>query len=163
MVCTNLASRGLDFQDVKHVIMFDFPYTLADYLHRVGRTARGGDTGRVTTLFSNRNLPLVRKIKEAARAGVPIDVRHASKRVTKLLKLERRRKALLDLKSRKWKVGGRKRFGLPPRRNVTSPYMKALLKKLHFRYVWIRVYCMDTTWFIYKGGFIRLYVPILIQ
>ncbi|KAF4742130.1 hypothetical protein FOZ63_023804, partial [Perkinsus olseni] len=58
MVCTNLASRGLDFDDVGHVVMYDFPYTLADYIHRVGRTARAGRAGRVTVLFRKKNLPV---------------------------------------------------------------------------------------------------------
>ncbi|KAL8158026.1 hypothetical protein AgCh_002656 [Apium graveolens] len=41
LVCTDLAARGLD-PDVDHVIMFDFPLTSIDYLHRTGRTARMG-------------------------------------------------------------------------------------------------------------------------
>ncbi|KAL8109458.1 hypothetical protein AgCh_025524 [Apium graveolens] len=44
LVCTDLAARGLD-PDVDHVIMFDFPLTSIDYLHRTGRTARMGAKG----------------------------------------------------------------------------------------------------------------------
>ncbi|KAL8110473.1 hypothetical protein AgCh_026258 [Apium graveolens] len=44
LVCTDLAARGLDL-DVDHVIMFDFPLTSIDYLHRTGRTARMGAKG----------------------------------------------------------------------------------------------------------------------
>lgn len=36
LVCTDIASRGLDIPDVKHVIMFDFPRNPIDYLHRAG-------------------------------------------------------------------------------------------------------------------------------
>lgn len=70
LVCTNVASRGLEVEDVQHVIMFDFPQTLADYLHRCGRTARGGEMGRVTLLFAKRNLPLIQQIQNASRAAV---------------------------------------------------------------------------------------------
>ena len=46
LVCTDLASRGLDFQDVTAVVQFDFPLNSADFLHRAGRTARAGKIGR---------------------------------------------------------------------------------------------------------------------
>ena len=46
LVCTDLASRGLDFHDVMAVIQFDFPVNSADYLHRAGRTARAGKAGK---------------------------------------------------------------------------------------------------------------------
>lgn len=53
--------------------MFEFPLNLADYLHRVGRTARGGRAGRVTTITPRRFWPFVTKIQEAAKAGKPIE------------------------------------------------------------------------------------------
>lgn len=46
LVCTDLASRGLDFHDVTAVVQFDFPLNSADFLHRAGRTARAGKMGR---------------------------------------------------------------------------------------------------------------------
>ena len=46
LVCTDLASRGMDFPDVTAVVQFDFPVNSADYLHRAGRTARAGKSGR---------------------------------------------------------------------------------------------------------------------
>ena len=45
MVSTEVASRGLDFPDLNHIILFDVPQTITDYGNRVGRTARYNSTG----------------------------------------------------------------------------------------------------------------------
>ena len=50
LVATDVASRGLDVDHVAHVINFDVPQEVEDYVHRIGRTARAGRKGRVTTL-----------------------------------------------------------------------------------------------------------------
>jgi ATP-dependent RNA helicase DeaD len=50
LVATDVASRGLDVDHVGHVINFDVPLEVEDYVHRIGRTARAGRKGRVTTL-----------------------------------------------------------------------------------------------------------------
>lgn len=48
MVCTDVTARGLDFPArIDHVVNFDFPKTAVDYLHRTGRTARAGGSGKV--------------------------------------------------------------------------------------------------------------------
>ncbi|KFG56956.1 DEAD/DEAH box helicase domain-containing protein, partial [Toxoplasma gondii RUB] len=134
LVCTNVASRGLEVEGVKHVIHFDFPQTLADYLHRSGRTARGGETGRVTILFSKRNLPLIQQIQNASRAATsPPELRHATPRIRRVLRLEERWKELIDMRNPKRKIGGRKKLGLPPNRNTVGPKTKWAIKKLYFR------------------------------
>ena len=40
MIATDVASRGIDVKDIRYVINFDFPKTLEDYVHRIGRTGR---------------------------------------------------------------------------------------------------------------------------
>ena len=52
MVATDVAARGLDIRDLPCVINFDFPGTMEDYVHRIGRTGRGGDKGDAYTFLS---------------------------------------------------------------------------------------------------------------
>jgi len=56
LVATDVASKGLDFPDIQHVINYDMPKEIEDYVHRIGRTGRCGKTG-VATTFINRDCP----------------------------------------------------------------------------------------------------------
>ncbi|KAJ3103002.1 hypothetical protein HDU97_010440 [Phlyctochytrium planicorne] len=56
LVATDVASKGLDFSAIQHVINYDMPKEIEDYVHRIGRTGRSGKTGIATT-FINRNCP----------------------------------------------------------------------------------------------------------
>jgi superfamily II DNA/RNA helicase len=50
LIATDVAARGLDVDEITHVINFDPPHTSEDYVHRVGRTGRAGRTGTGITL-----------------------------------------------------------------------------------------------------------------
>lgn len=52
LIATDVASRGLDVKDIDLVINYTFPLTIEDYVHRIGRTARGGKSGAAVTLFN---------------------------------------------------------------------------------------------------------------
>mmetsp|Transcript_1631 Transcript_1631/g.5042 ORF Transcript_1631/g.5042 Transcript_1631/m.5042 type:complete len:343 (-) Transcript_1631:74-1102(-) len=54
LVATDVASKGLDFPDIQHVINYDMPSEIENYVHRIGRTGRCGNTGIATT-FVNQN------------------------------------------------------------------------------------------------------------
>ncbi|KAI8998930.1 P-loop containing nucleoside triphosphate hydrolase protein [Trametes punicea] len=56
MVASGVASKGLDFNDIQHVIIFSMPKEIEDYVHQIGRTGRSGKTGIATT-FVNMNTP----------------------------------------------------------------------------------------------------------
>lgn len=52
LVATDIVSRGIDIDDITLVINFDVPYDVEDYVHRIGRTARAGDSGMAITFVS---------------------------------------------------------------------------------------------------------------
>ena len=67
MVATDVAARGLgknnlDVKDVNIVINYDFPMTIEDYIHRVGRTGRAGVTGTAITFFTRNNGRLAKEL-----------------------------------------------------------------------------------------------------
>jgi ATP-dependent RNA helicase DDX18/HAS1 len=64
LVCTDRAARGVDFDaaPVDHVILFDFPRDPAEYVRRVGRTARAGRTGTSTVFAYGWQLPIAKEI-----------------------------------------------------------------------------------------------------
>lgn len=69
LVATDVAARGLDVDDVKFVINYDYPSNSEDYVHRIGRTGRSNNTGTAYTLFTNSNAnkanDLIQVLKEA--------------------------------------------------------------------------------------------------
>ena len=54
LVATDVASKGLDFQEIQHVVNYDMPSDIEDYVHRIGRTGRSGKKGLATT-FVNKS------------------------------------------------------------------------------------------------------------
>ncbi|KAF9160363.1 putative ATP-dependent RNA helicase ddx28, partial [Actinomortierella ambigua] len=69
LISTDIASRGIDTTMVQHVILYDFPTTIVDYLHRVGRTARGGLGGRATSLIGRKDRNLAERVMLGIRYG----------------------------------------------------------------------------------------------
>jgi len=53
LVATAVAARGLDIPNVKHVINYDLPSSIDEYVHRIGRTGRLGNKGLATAFFQN--------------------------------------------------------------------------------------------------------------
>lgn len=75
MVATAVAARGLDIPNVKHVINFDLPSDIDDYVHRIGRTGRAGNVGKATAFFNmNHDKNILKELielLEEAKQKVP--------------------------------------------------------------------------------------------
>ena len=64
MVATDIAARGLDINNISHVINYDMPATPDDYIHRIGRTGRANRSGDAFTLTTKRDKNMVRKLEK---------------------------------------------------------------------------------------------------
>ncbi|AET41577.1 DEAD-box ATP-dependent RNA helicase DED1 Ecym_8298 [Eremothecium cymbalariae DBVPG len=62
LVATAVAARGLDIPNVTHVINYDLPSDIDDYVHRIGRTGRAGNTGLATAFFNRGNKNVVKEL-----------------------------------------------------------------------------------------------------
>lgn len=71
LVATDIAARGIDVAEIGHVVNFDLPHVPADYVHRVGRTARASATGHASAFCSPEEMPLLKDIEKLIRNPVP--------------------------------------------------------------------------------------------
>ena len=71
LIATDLASRGLDIEELPVVINFDLPKVAEDYVHRIGRTGRAGESGEAISLVSADEFEYLRKIEQLLREIVP--------------------------------------------------------------------------------------------
>lgn len=71
LVATDVMSRGIDIKEINMVINYDVPQDAADYVHRVGRTARANTTGEAITLVNEKDMHRVRKIERLIENSIP--------------------------------------------------------------------------------------------
>ncbi|UMM24190.1 hypothetical protein L5515_004545 [Caenorhabditis briggsae] len=64
LVATAVAARGLDIPNVKHVINYDLPSDVDEYVHRIGRTGRVGNVGLATSFFNDKNRNIARELMD---------------------------------------------------------------------------------------------------
>ncbi|XP_020598156.1 DEAD-box ATP-dependent RNA helicase 50 isoform X2 [Phalaenopsis equestris] len=73
LICTDRASRGIDFANVDHVVLFDFPRDPSEYVRRVGRTARGAmGRGKAFVFVVGKQVRLAKMIIERNQKGHPL-------------------------------------------------------------------------------------------
>ncbi|XP_023954298.2 probable ATP-dependent RNA helicase DDX47 [Bicyclus anynana] len=72
LICTDVASRGLDIPHVDVVINLDIPLHSKDYIHRVGRTARAGRAGKAITFVSQYDVELYQRIEQLIGKQLPL-------------------------------------------------------------------------------------------
>ncbi|MET1232663.1 MAG: DEAD/DEAH box helicase [Candidatus Limnocylindrales bacterium] len=71
LVATDVASRGLDIEDLPHVVNFELPFVAEDYIHRIGRTARAGAEGDAISLVCVDEVDLLRGIQRLLKRAIP--------------------------------------------------------------------------------------------
>jgi len=64
LVATDIAARGIDIEELPHVVNFDLPHVAEDYVHRIGRTGRAGSAGEAISLVSHEDRPLMAAIEK---------------------------------------------------------------------------------------------------
>jgi ATP-dependent RNA helicase RhlE len=72
LVATDIAARGLDIEELPHVVNFDLPHVPEDYVHRIGRTGRAGSTGEALSLVSHEDRPLLGAIERLINKKIEI-------------------------------------------------------------------------------------------
>lgn len=118
LVATDVAARGIDVQDIAHVVNYDMPNASDDFVHRIGRTGRAGASGVATTFVMPQESSDARKLERELK--VKFDWREADKNIQK----EERNKPLeltnagpgdlLALETRAWRAGDESRPSTPP-------------------------------------------------
>ncbi len=76
LVATDVAARGIDVDDVTHVVNYDLPVEAETYVHRIGRTARAGAEGKAVSFCCSEERAYLREIEKLLGKGVPRDVDH---------------------------------------------------------------------------------------
>lgn len=72
LVATDVASRGIDVAEVSHVINFDVPIIIEDYVHRIGRTGRAYAKGDAITFCTDAEKYYIKKIEKLMRQSIPV-------------------------------------------------------------------------------------------
>lgn len=130
LIATDVASRGLDIPSVDVVINYDVPSNSKDYVHRVGRTARAGRSGRAITLVTQYDVELIQKIETLV--GLKLEL-YPSEQESVLVLLERvaeaQRIATMQMKEVDSKKKGGKRKGAVDDGDDGDPLLRKSFKK----------------------------------
>jgi ATP-dependent RNA helicase RhlE len=73
LVATDVAARGLDIEDLPHVINYELPNSPEDYVHRIGRTGRAGKSGDATSLVSDDEMERLRDIEKLLKFKIAVE------------------------------------------------------------------------------------------
>ena len=72
LVATDIAARGLDIEELPHVVNFELPHVPEDYVHRIGRTGRAGRSGEAVSLVSRDERDRLRAIEKMLGRTIPV-------------------------------------------------------------------------------------------
>ncbi|KAI8823026.1 P-loop containing nucleoside triphosphate hydrolase protein [Fimicolochytrium jonesii] len=106
LIATELMARGVDFKGVNLVINYDFPQSVASYIHRIGRTGRAGRPGEAVTYFTKEDAPYLKLVVNVMRESgceVPswmVDLKPPSKNEKKALRQKAVRREVIKTVSK---------------------------------------------------------------
>jgi ATP-dependent RNA helicase DeaD len=112
LVCTDVASRGLDVKDISHVINYSIPRELELYVHRIGRTARSGKKGIAMSLVTPSHRNLIAQIEKMTRSKIKegvlptrkdVGIRKSSK-ILEDFKIQKNFAKALELLDEEWQL-----------------------------------------------------------
>lgn len=72
LIATDVAARGIDFENITHVLNYDFPTGRETYVHRIGRTGRNGKSGKAISLVSESDKRMLRMVEEFIEKEIPV-------------------------------------------------------------------------------------------
>jgi len=116
VVATDIAARGLDVQDLTHVINYDLPDNTETYIHRIGRTGRAGKTGTAIAIAQSGDRRSLRQIERRIRAKLDIA------KIPNRAQVEAKRLAKLQAKIKETLAGERMASFLPLVRELSDEY-----------------------------------------
>jgi ATP-dependent RNA helicase RhlE len=76
LVATDIAARGIDVDEISHVVNFELPNVPETYVHRIGRTARAGASGMALSFCDHEERPFLRDIERTIRQQIPVEDGH---------------------------------------------------------------------------------------
>jgi ATP-dependent RNA helicase RhlE len=72
LIATDIAARGIDVDNVSHVVNYELPHEPETYVHRIGRTGRAGMTGKAVSLCDHEERPRLQAIERLLRKSIPV-------------------------------------------------------------------------------------------
>ena len=116
VVATDIAARGLDVQDLSHVINYDLPDNTETYIHRIGRTGRAGKTGTAIALAQSGDRRALKQIERRIRAKLDVA------KIPNRAQVEAKRLGKLQTKIKETLAGERMASFLPLVRELSDEY-----------------------------------------
>ena len=116
VVATDIAARGLDVQDLTHVINYDLPDNAETYIHRIGRTGRAGKTGTAIALVHSGDRRTLKQIERRLRSKIDVA------KIPNRAQVEAKRIGKLQAKIKETLAGERMASFLPLVRELSDEY-----------------------------------------
>lgn len=132
LVATDVAARGIDVKNITLVVNYDLPQEADNYVHRIGRTARAGESGRAISFCTGEELGLLRDVERLIKQSVPIDNNHNHHAEHIAARYRKGPKNGKGGQKRRKRFGGHPKHGKVPGRGATASGGKKSRKKKSF-------------------------------